>query len=244
MNLGHRRPVTGLDRHASLWAIAAARSTGVAAVEDTGRARHEVGQPRSKRRSSSPTARSSAVCPPVRVSRLRLYESHKPGGRPAPADGSAEYDFRFRAEEKLAVYLGARTSPPATLQKRGGVVRVVVRARIHAVASAPPALCSSSIKASVHTHRGAGGVAFAGVRPSSYPRRRDWRRRRRHASVDSTAGPDRTPCSLRSSSAQRPTSLPWSGTCCARQVRPVLRRSSKAPGWRRGGLAGRRPFPR
>jgi hypothetical protein len=34
-------------------------------------------------------------------------ESHKSGGRPAPPDGSAEYDFRFRAEEKLAVYLAA-----------------------------------------------------------------------------------------------------------------------------------------
>jgi hypothetical protein len=33
--------------------------------------------------------------------------SHKSGGRPAPPDGSAEYDFRFRAEEKLAVYLAA-----------------------------------------------------------------------------------------------------------------------------------------
>jgi hypothetical protein len=36
-----------------------------------------------------------------------LEESHKSGGRPAPPDGSAEYDFRFRAEEKLAVYLAA-----------------------------------------------------------------------------------------------------------------------------------------
>ncbi|MGZ4287320.1 MAG: hypothetical protein ACXVHB_23895 [Solirubrobacteraceae bacterium] len=34
-----------------------------------------------------------------------MQESHKSGGRPAPAGGSAEYDFRFRAKEKLAVYL-------------------------------------------------------------------------------------------------------------------------------------------
>jgi len=51
--------------------------------------------------------RGSAVCPPVRVSRLRSWESHESGGRPAPPDGSAEYDSRFRAEEKLAVYLAA-----------------------------------------------------------------------------------------------------------------------------------------
>jgi hypothetical protein len=40
----------------------------------------------------------------------------------------------------------------------------------HAVASAPPPLCSSSIKASVRTHRGARGVAFGGGPPPSYPR--------------------------------------------------------------------------
>ena len=57
----------------------------------------------------------------------------------------------------------------ATLQKRGGVVQVVVGARIHAVASAPPPLCS--VKASVHTHRGAREVAFGGGPPPSYPRR-------------------------------------------------------------------------
>jgi hypothetical protein len=34
----------------------------------------------------------------------------------------------------------------ATLQKRRGVVQVVVGTRIHSVASAPPELCSSSIK--------------------------------------------------------------------------------------------------
>ena len=39
----------------------------------------------------------------------------------------------------------------ASLQKRGGVVQVVVGARIHAVARAPPPFCSSSIKALVHT---------------------------------------------------------------------------------------------
>ena len=56
----------------------------------------------------------------------------------------------------------------ATLQKRGGVVQVVVGARIHAVASAP--LCSSSVRASVHTHRGARGVAFGGGLLPSHPR--------------------------------------------------------------------------
>ena len=58
----------------------------------------------------------------------------------------------------------------ATLQKRGGVIQVVVGARIHAVASAPPPLCSSSIKASVHTHRGARGAAFGRGPPLCYPR--------------------------------------------------------------------------
>lgn len=40
----------------------------------------------------------------------------------------------------------------------------------HAVASAPPPLCSSSIEASVHTQRGARGVAFCGCPPLSHPR--------------------------------------------------------------------------
>ena len=56
------------------------------------------------------------------------------------------------------------------MQKRGGVIQVVVGARIHAVASAPPPLCSSSIKASVHTHRGARGAAFGRGPPLCYPR--------------------------------------------------------------------------
>jgi hypothetical protein len=60
-----------------------------------------------------------------------------------------------------------RVAGSATKQERGGVVRVVVGARIHAVASAPPPLCSSSIKASVHTHRGVRGVAFGGAPPPS-----------------------------------------------------------------------------
>ena len=42
----------------------------------------------------------------------------------------------------------AETPQSATLQKRGGVVQVVVAARIDAVASAPPPFCSSSIRAS------------------------------------------------------------------------------------------------
>jgi hypothetical protein len=69
--------------------------------------RHEVGNQDRSAALRLPRRGSSAVCPPVRVSRLRLSESHKSGGRPAPPDGSAEYDFRFRAEEKLAVYLAA-----------------------------------------------------------------------------------------------------------------------------------------
>jgi hypothetical protein len=46
----------------------------------------------------------------------------------------------------------------ADKQKGGGVAQVVAGARIHARCSA----CSSSIKASVHTHRRGRGVAFDG----------------------------------------------------------------------------------
>ena len=47
----------------------------------------------------------SAVSSPARISRLRFHESHKSGGRPAPTDGYAEYDFRLRTEEQLAAGL-------------------------------------------------------------------------------------------------------------------------------------------
>jgi hypothetical protein len=50
-------------------------------------------------------ARRCAVKSAGSCRRLRLYESHKSGGRPAPADVSAEYDYHFRAEEMLAVGL-------------------------------------------------------------------------------------------------------------------------------------------
>ena len=49
----------------------------------------------------------SAVSSPARISRLRFHESHKSGGRPAPTDGYAEYDFRLRTEEQLAAGLTA-----------------------------------------------------------------------------------------------------------------------------------------
>jgi len=57
---------------------------------------------------------------------VRLQESHKAGGRPTPTDDSAEYNFRFGAEEKLAVGLA-------------GVARVVLNALV-AVETATVAL--------------------------------------------------------------------------------------------------------
>ena len=77
---------------------------------------------------------------------------------------------RPKGRSALARIEQALAPPSATLLKRGGVVQVAVGARIHAVASAPSPLCSSSIKASVHTHSGARGVAFGGGLPPSYPR--------------------------------------------------------------------------
>jgi hypothetical protein len=77
----------------------------------------------------------------------------------------------------------------ATLQKRGGVVQVVVSARIHAVASAPPPLCSSSINAWVHTHREHAELHSAVARRPPIRAFRDCCRRPQDARAVMDAGP-------------------------------------------------------
>jgi hypothetical protein len=86
-------------------------------------------------------------------------------------------------------------SAAATLQKRGGVVQVVVGARIHAVASSPAPLCSSSIKASVHTHGRARGVTRATQgKPRPAARRLSERKSRCRAGVGEIVRARFEPC--------------------------------------------------
>ena len=132
--------------------------------------------------------------------RRQRHNSARRGVRPASGDkrASAREEPRFSSHEASATSAAPmparRTSASrepadegeATIswppRRRSGSCRpaqpVEADARIHAVASAPPPLCSSSIKASVHTHRGARGVAFGGGPPPSYPRRCRGGRRR------------------------------------------------------------------
>jgi len=109
-----RREIT-FGRLCDSAALASDRSKAIVAVGDVPRSRtrvaprHEVVPSRSERRGPFAMARRAAVSSPTGVGRIRLYEPHKPGDRPAAADGTAEYDFRFRTEEKLAVGLWIRS---------------------------------------------------------------------------------------------------------------------------------------